>query len=147
MVFKFRFPLTKPGPIHSILETFMKAKIITVAAIALLLTQGVSAMPPRGAPPIEPLVDALQLDESQTEQVRQVLKEQHDKVMAFHQEQRENRRKEMETIHQETIARLRTVLDEDQMNEFIEFTESRRRGRHSGFRHGPGRWNFGDANQ
>ena len=125
----------------------MKAKIIAVAAIALLSTQGALAIPPRGAPPMEPLVEALQLDQSQTEQVRQVLKEQHDKRMALHQEQRENRRMAMEAIREETIARLRTVLNEDQMNEFIEFSEPRRRGRHGGFRHGSRGWNCGDANQ
>ena len=89
-------------------------------------------MPPRGGPPMEPLIEALQLDESQTEQVEQILREQHDKRMALRRSQSENWRTDMREIHEETIARLRTVLSEDQVNEFIEFTKSRRKARHGG---------------
>jgi Spy/CpxP family protein refolding chaperone len=87
-------------------------------------------------------IDELQLTEDQKSQVRQILKEQHDKKRALFDAEgdRASKRAQMEALHEETKTRLATVLNDEQLAKFEEAHEKRmQRHKESGGRGGKDR--------
>ena len=82
---------------------------------------------------MQPLIDELALDDYQAGQVEEILAAAHERKRELHRERSEGAREQMQAMHAEVVEQLRQVLSEDQVQQFIEFTEERR-GRHH-FRH------------
>ena len=80
-------------------------------------------------------LDDLQLTDDQKSQVKQILKEQHDKKRALFDADgdREAKRGQMDALHQETKTRLATVLNEEQLAKFEE-AHDMRKGKRDRFR-------------
>lgn len=72
-------------------------------------------------------LDDLALSDAQATQVKQILREQHDKKRALWDAQgdRDSKRAQMEALHQETKTRLATVLNEEQLAKFEAAHEAR----------------------
>ncbi len=84
----------------------------------------------RGERHVDRMIKDLQLDSEQEPVVRQILKEQHAKMRQEMDAIRAQARPKMEALHKETMQRLSTVLDEEQLNEFDKRMEKRQKKMH-----------------
>ncbi|MBT4519122.1 MAG: hypothetical protein HOC23_03885 [Halieaceae bacterium] len=94
-----------------------------------------SEAPPHRGP--EHLVEELELSDLQAESFLAVMHEQHEKRMAVHEQYsaaREEEHNALEELRGETLYRLESILEPDQLQKFEDLSE--RRGRR-GKRHGP----------
>lgn len=116
----------------------MKSRVALIAA-ALLASAVAFAHPGDGrrGPDMDRMAVLLDLNDSQKEQVRKILDEQHQKLDAVHEQHRsagskptrEERAKFHEELKQDTLGKLQGVLSADQIKKFEVLTE-----RHDGHR-------------
>jgi Spy/CpxP family protein refolding chaperone len=117
----------------------MKSRVALIAA-ALLASAVAFAHPGEGrrGPDMDRMAVLLDLNDSQKDQVKKILDEQHQKLDAVHEQQRsagtkptrEERAKFHEELKQDTLAKLQGVLSADQIRKFEVLTE--RHGGHHG---------------
>jgi protein CpxP len=69
---------------------------------------------------MEYITDELDLSEEQSEQVKAILKESHEKSRAIREQMRKAMMPQMQAIHAETRDKLATVLSEEQLEEYDE---------------------------
>ena len=101
-------------------NTFNKTQSWQIAALAMFLTvpPAMARPGPGGPPPLEPLIEYLQLRDDQIEPVREILAAQHAERRSFNEESRAA-----------TLQALVSVLDEEQLTRFEAMPPPRPRGR------------------
>ena len=111
-------------------------KLLLISLIGFTTLAIAQPQRPHGPSP-ERLIEELRLSQNQSQQVMNILREQHQKRRSLHRQahsrnnggDRSAMHSQMDSLRQETLKRLSSVLNQSQLQQFAELTERRHRGR------------------
>ena len=105
----------------------MKMKLLMFTALCCLGLSGiVAAMPPKEAPDFQRLAAELQVTDDQKEAFLAIMRDQHEKRKALHQQGRDNIKAHMDSLDQSLVSQLESLLSPAQMEEFTARMEKRK---------------------
>ena len=104
-----------------------KIKLMTLISILFLSVSAMAiATPPRHKPDFDRLAQELQVTDAQKDQFMTIMREQHEKRKALHEQGREAVKERMDSLDKALISKLEAVLTPEQMGEFIARMEKRK---------------------